>query len=898
VNIQSKRCSGVNGYINMLRCNNLLNITVLARCCKILLSITLFIPFGVGMIFSMPSPTHACTSTLVGSYANSSDLLRDVHVSGDIVYLAENYPFGGIHLIDVSNPALPALISSYDTPGSPVSIHVSGDTAYVAGNPTLEIIDVSNPSSPISLGFYPTGSDTNDVYVSGNIAYVTKRSGLQIIDVTDPTTPVLLGSYNAPGSEQSVFVSGITAYVASLTALSGYLHIIDVSNPAAPTLSGSYAINNSVDSQAQAASVFVVGNTAYLSETRRGGLEIIDISNPASPQLLGGYYKPLSYPGISYVTDNKICLGVGSNFEILDVSNPTEPVLLSSVSNGGAGAVYVSGNMAYASNSGVGLDIFNVSCLEASVPLAAAGLDQIGTVGESLVFGGSGSSAQGGTIAGYDWNFGDGGFASGVGVNYSYSSVGTYTATLTVTDNLGVTDTDTLSVIVTDPAISTLVVTPAENVDITAYQGSFSEGKISSEYGFASYIIENSGIDGIYSANLTGNVAWLNPVNHSNSTLIDRQQGTVTLMLTSAVNDLAPGTYNETVEIVHDNGGSSTTRTITLTVLPPSFTITPDTDTLASGPAGGPFIPSSTTYTITNTTADPLDIEVSEGDDFGDGWIALSSSELSCSSDIWEIDYVCTGTILPGQTADVTVTINSWAGYLDTGFHHGWANFLDMNSGILWPIYPTTSTPSVNITSIHSTVIPGETTTGDSVAIYPEDTSTGTSSTTTTISFDNVTTAGDTTVSVLESPPALPGFPSLPPPPGGFQIGDPPTYYSLETTAVFENATICIDYSGVSYVDESTLKLMHYNEASLVWEDVTVSLDTVNKMICGQTSSFSSFSVMESTDDDSSSDDDSRSDDDSVSDDDSASDDDGGGHRKKKNKKNRKKKKKRGKKNK
>lgn len=871
----------------------------------------MFISFSAGLLLIVPSHTHACTSVLVGRHDNSSDHLSDIHVSGNVAYLVENYPNSSIHLIDVSNPASPSLLSSHVTPGFPISIHVSGDTAYVADYYTLEIIDVSNPSSPVSIGFYPTGANTNDVCVSGNTAYVANlSSGLHILDVTDPTTPVLLGSYNAPGSEQRVFVSGTTAYVASLTATSGFLHIIDVSNPAAPTLIGSYAVNNPVDPRAQAAGVFVVGTTAYLGETRGGGLEIIDVSNPAAPQLFGGYYKPLSGPWFPYVADNKVCLGVGSNFEILDVSNPTEPVLISSVSNGGAYSVYVSGNMAYVSNLGVGLDMFDVSCLPANAPLtAAAGSDQIGTVGGSLSFDGSGSSVQSGTIVSYDWDFGDGEIASGVTVNHAYSPVGTYTVTLTVTDDLGGTDTGILSAIITDPAISTLTVTPAENVDITGYQGGFREGKISSEYGFAPCIIENSGIDGIYSVNLTNSADWLSPGNHTNSTLIDGQQAAVTLMLTGAVNDLAPGTYNETLEIVHNNGGSSTTRTITLTVLPPAFTVTPDSDTLASGPTGGPFTPSSTTYTITNTKAGPLDIEVTEGDDFGDGWITLSSPELSCVSDVWEIDFVCTGTILPGQTADVTVTINSWAEFLDTGFHHGWVNFLDTDPGILWPVYPTTSTPSVNLVSVDSSGAPGETPVGESVAINPEDGSTGESSTATTIAFEGVETGGVTTVNVLASPPpggpGPLGPPPPPPPPQGFKLGDPPVYYRLETTATFGGATICIDYSEYGYFNESDLKFMHYNEVSLAWEDITISLDTENNIICGFTESFSNFALMESSDDDSASDDESSDDSSSGhrkkrgekwkhhgSDDDSSS----GHHKKKHKKKNKKKKKDRGKK--
>ena len=55
-------------------------------------------------------------------------------------------------------------------------------------------------------------------------------------------------------------------------------------------------------------------------------------------------------------------------------------------------------------------------------------------------FDGSASTDSDGTIASYSWAFGDGNNGSGVMVNHSYASGGSYTVTLTVTDNAGATD--------------------------------------------------------------------------------------------------------------------------------------------------------------------------------------------------------------------------------------------------------------------------------------------------------------------------------------------------------------------------------------------------------------------------------------------------------------------------
>ena len=65
-------------------------------------------------------------------------------------------------------------------------------------------------------------------------------------------------------------------------------------------------------------------------------------------------------------------------------------------------------------------------------------------------FNASGSSDSDGSIASYSWSFG----GSGVTASHTYGSAGTYSVTLTVTDNDGATDTATQSVTVTEPPVS------------------------------------------------------------------------------------------------------------------------------------------------------------------------------------------------------------------------------------------------------------------------------------------------------------------------------------------------------------------------------------------------------------------------------------------------------------
>jgi len=110
----------------------------------------------------------------------------------------------------------------------------------------------------------------------------------------------------------------------------------------------------------------------------------------------------------------------------------------------------------------IGDPLANIRTLPNQAP-TITGLTVTSASGQSPLTVGFTAQAQDsdGIIAGYSWNFGDGGTSTQQNPNYIYNNAGNYTAILTVVDNSGATSTKNITIVVTSPLLPADTIPPS-----------------------------------------------------------------------------------------------------------------------------------------------------------------------------------------------------------------------------------------------------------------------------------------------------------------------------------------------------------------------------------------------------------------------------------------------------
>lgn len=217
-------------------------------------------------------------------------------------------------------------------------------------------------------------------------------------------------------------------------------------------------------------------------------------------------------------------------------------------------------------------------------PTAAASADVTsGKAPLTVTFDGSASTDPDNLIVAYDWDFGEGSVVGGVAPSHTYFTSGSYTVTLSVTDELGATDSTTLTILVSDN------VAPLANIQATPTNG---------------HAPLQVFFDGTSSSDADGSIVsyeW------------DFGDGVTDTGANPAHTYTSSGTYTATLTVTDDNGDTGT-DTATINVGVPNVA---PTAVAAASPTSGPEV--LVVNFDASTSSDPDGSIASTVWDFGDG---------------------------------------------------------------------------------------------------------------------------------------------------------------------------------------------------------------------------------------------------------------------------------------
>jgi hypothetical protein len=292
-----------------------------------------------------------------------------VNPTANLLYLV--WDWQRFATFDISNPCNPVLLNIWQAPGDSwgVALDPSRNIAYIGDwRGGLRIIDISDISFPKEISYWDTpcyarGMDVKTHPSGATIAYVADGcGGLRIIDVTDPQYPQE-ASFFIPwgvvepeiGHSWDVFVKGAT--LAFFAASVSGLFILDVSDYENPISVGWIGVN--------AIGVFVDGNTAYVAAGNQG-LRIIDVSDLSNPLQIGSVSTSNAWDVFVFQRGSSTIAAVAdreAGLRLIDVTNPASPYIISTFDTQDAMDVWVEGNIAYVGDFSGGITLIDISDL-------------------------------------------------------------------------------------------------------------------------------------------------------------------------------------------------------------------------------------------------------------------------------------------------------------------------------------------------------------------------------------------------------------------------------------------------------------------------------------------------------------------------------------------------------
>ncbi|MEL6107142.1 MAG: Ig-like domain-containing protein [Planctomycetota bacterium] len=283
--------------------------------------------------------------------------VQAIATEGDLLFAATGSH--GLSIVDATSFSLPIQLGQLDLPGSATDVGV--DTilgiAAVATGTGLHLVDVSDPMMPALIRRVGVGASQVDVF--GGFAFATSGNGLNVIDLVTGDVVSALALPGA-GNVTGLAREGTTLY--AYVSGSDTLAVVDISRPESPAVLGQTSVgiaSTDVGISAGNGLVWLAGS----------GLRTVDVSDPTAPQLQHG--------ADNFFTASRVALngsGVGlvlpdggSFVQLYDTSDPddTDALLTQFELGGNANAVAISRGIGFI-GAGNRLEVVNYRPFDSS----------------------------------------------------------------------------------------------------------------------------------------------------------------------------------------------------------------------------------------------------------------------------------------------------------------------------------------------------------------------------------------------------------------------------------------------------------------------------------------------------------------------------------------------------
>ena len=124
---------------------------------------------------------------------------------------------GGLHVFDITGPAVPRLVGSYATQGNATGISLADERAYLLESGIgVAVLDVAEPNTPKLQDVYENDALLIDATVNGNYLYLLDSNSVQVIDTRTLTASSRFRGLRFPFELKLV---GSALYIADLYQL-------------------------------------------------------------------------------------------------------------------------------------------------------------------------------------------------------------------------------------------------------------------------------------------------------------------------------------------------------------------------------------------------------------------------------------------------------------------------------------------------------------------------------------------------------------------------------------------------------------------------------------------------------------------------------------------------------